>query len=72
MMPRLSRPIAVVLLATSLGCAGCKSWNWLGDGFKDDLATTGTKLRPDSQDDGSQSMGLSAKSRQIERNLGVR
>jgi hypothetical protein len=72
MKTTVSQRIAIVALGCALCCAGCKSWNWLGNGFDDELAGTGSKLRPAAKNDGSRQMGLSAKSREIESDLGVR
>lgn len=56
----------VVCLVTS----GCRGWNWKGDGFRDEFSTWGERQRPGG--DKGEMTGLSAKSQQIERNLGMR
>jgi hypothetical protein len=61
------------LATVTLGISGCNTFNWRGDNFHDDMAHWGEKQRPPDQAEGnSEMLGLSAKSQQIEKNLGVR
>jgi hypothetical protein len=63
--------LAAVLIA-SAALPGCRSWNPWGKGFDDEYANLGAKARSGSSTNpGAPSLGLSAKSRQIERNLGI-
>ena len=60
------------LLAGSALISGCRSWNPWGKGFDDEYSNLGAKARGSSNNNpGAPSLGLSAKSRQIERNLGI-
>jgi hypothetical protein len=60
------------LLASGTFIVGCRSWNPWGKGFDDEYADLGAKARSSSSTNpGAPSLGLSAKSRQIERNLGI-
>lgn len=72
---RAAAKFTVILAAAAiLGIAGCKSVDLKGDGFHDDMARWGEKQRPADQPDNGSSeiLGVSAKSQQVERNLGVR
>lgn len=60
--------VALAALAV-LSLGGC-AWNWRGEGFGDESAGWTGKLRPPA--DESKFSGLDARSREIERNLGVR
>ncbi len=64
---------ATLAVAAILGVAGCKSVDLKGDNFHDEMAQWGEKQRPaDHPESGSELLGVSAKSQQVERNLGVR
>ena len=65
---------AALAAAAILVIAGCKSVDLKGDGFHDDMARWGEKQRPPDQpqEGDSEMLGVSAKSQQVERNLGVR
>jgi hypothetical protein len=61
---------AVIIVSTAT--SGCRSWNPWGKGFDDEYSNLGVKARSGSNmNPGAPSLGLSAKSRQIERNLGI-
>jgi hypothetical protein len=63
--------LAILLMGCTLN-VGCRSWNPWGKGFDDEYANLGEKARGSSTSNrGTPSLGLSAKSRQIERNLGI-
>jgi hypothetical protein len=69
-------PIQWVSIATLLASialiSGCRSWNPWGKGFDDEYSSLGAKARGgNTMNPGAPSLGLSAKSRQIERNLGI-
>jgi hypothetical protein len=49
---------------------GCKSVNWMGEGFHDEFAHWGEKERPAGQS--GNLVGLSEQAQEVERNLGVR
>jgi hypothetical protein len=64
-----SSSLAVIALVLApAGC--CKCWNWRGDGFADNSGSFAQKMRPPA--DESKFSGLDARSREIERDLGVR
>jgi hypothetical protein len=70
------RPVRFFALAAALilsaSASGCRSWNPWGKGFDDEYSDLGVKARNGSNSNpGAPSLGLSAKSRQIERNLGI-
>ena len=58
-------PIVAVWLAL---CAGCTKWNLHGDGFGNETAHWGEKLRPVTK---GQSTGFDTRAKEIEANLGV-
>jgi hypothetical protein len=62
--------VATLLMVVALASAGCCRWNWRGDGFGDDTGKFAQKMRPPA--DESKFSGLDARSREIERDLGVR
>ncbi len=68
---RLALPTAFCLLPTFL--AGCTSppQKLMGDGFHDEMSGWGEKNRPADDTSGDFS-GVSTKSQQVERDLGVR
>ena len=55
-----------IVLATATGCS---TWDFRGEGFKDEVAQTFGKLRPPSGD--AELFGASEKARDIERSLGA-
>ena len=58
-----------LILAAGSFSAGCKAWD---PGFKDEFANWGEKARANNKNPSDTgSLGLSSRSRQIERNLGV-
>ena len=62
----------VAALIVGVLASGCRSWNPWGKGFDDEYSNLGAKARGSSNNNpGAPSLGLSAKSRQIERNLGI-
>ncbi len=60
----------VIVAITLLGTLGCGKLNLRGKGFDDNSGTWAQKLRPPA--DESQFSGMDERSREIERNLGVR
>jgi hypothetical protein len=61
---------ALVLTLVIAGCTQSQRQTLMGEGFNDDFAKNGQKLRNSSE--GGEYDGLSTKSRQIENDLGVR
>jgi len=62
--------LTTAVLSTFL--SGCRAWNPWGKGFDDEYSNLGANARSGSDPNpGAPSLGLSAKSRQIERNLGI-
>ncbi len=59
--------LAAVAVAT---IAGCRPFNWRGQGYDDRTQTCTKDLRPPA--DESRLSGIDAKARDIERSLGVR
>ena len=62
--------LAMLAIALVVAPAGCRRWNWRGDGFGDDTGNFAQKLRPPA--DEARFSGLDERSREIERDLGVR
>jgi hypothetical protein len=63
-------PAIVIVVAVSLGTLGCGKLNLRGKGFDDNSGSWAQKLRPPA--DESRFSGMDERSRDIERNLGVR
>jgi hypothetical protein len=60
-----------VALAIAVVCScGCKSEDWMGDGFHDEFAHWGEKQRPAGEP--GHLAGVSEQAQEVERNLGVR
>ena len=66
----LRLPLVLVAVALVLAAGGCRRWNWRGEGFGDDSGQWAQKLRPPA--DESRFSGIDTRSREIERDLGVR
>jgi hypothetical protein len=62
--------VVVAALAAPGCCRCCQRWNWRGDGFGDEGGSWAQKMRPPA--DQKNFSGLDARSREIERDLGVR
>ncbi len=72
---RFTRALAIAsccaaLAATIAGCQNWKNWNWRGNGYDDDVNELTRGIRPPG--DEKQYLGLDARARDIEANLGVR
>jgi hypothetical protein len=63
-------PVVCLATVALLGAAGCCKLNLRGKGFDDNSGTWAQKLRPPA--DESKFSGTDERSRDIERNLGVR
>ncbi len=65
--------LGAALCCAVLWAPGCSQSMWrqmMGEGFNDDMAKSGQKLRSGEKEGGDYD-GLSTKSRQVERDLGV-
>ncbi len=67
---RLRAWLALATTALALTASGCRRWNWRGEGFGDESGQWAQKMRPPA--DESRFSGIDARSREIERDLGVR
>ncbi|MDA0659476.1 MAG: hypothetical protein O2931_09780 [Planctomycetota bacterium] len=67
-MTRAIVNVACILVLASI--AGCGTWNPFGPGFDDGTAGWSKGMRPVNSN--TSKMGLDGRSREIERNLGVR
>jgi hypothetical protein len=66
----LARVLTLLVVVGLLAPAGCSRLDLRGDGFRDDWSKTAQRLRPPP--DEKNFSGIDARSREIERNLGVR
>lgn len=67
----MQRPtLSTIVMLALLTASGCQSWNPMGEGFGGPMADYSSGMRKEA--DGGPGLGLSSKSREIERNLGYK